>query len=90
MLNTLLGTKRRMSQTFVEGTRVPVTWIKTGPCIVTHIKNMESDGYWAVQLGFGEKKLKHTSKPLQGHFKKIPQTRNKEQGTENEERYRCI
>jgi large subunit ribosomal protein L3 len=70
MLNTLLGTKQNMSQTFIEGTRVPVTWIKAGPCIVTHIKNMESDGYWAVQLGFGTKKAKHTSKPLQGHLKK--------------------
>lgn len=80
MLNTLLGLKQKMSQTFVEGTRVPVTWIKTGPCVVTHIKNMEKDGYWAVQLGFGEKKLKNTSKPLQGHFNKIT-TKNKEQST---------
>lgn len=72
-----------MSQTFVQGTRVPVTWINVGPCIVTHIKNMESDGYWAVQLGYGTRKAKATSRPLQGHLKKIPQTRNKEQGTEN-------
>ena len=70
MLDTLLGSKKKMSQTFVEGTRVPVTWVKAGPCIVTHIKNMERDGYWAVQLGFGEKKAKNTSKPLQGHLKK--------------------
>lgn len=62
-----------MSQTFVEGTRVPVTWIKAGPCIVTQIKSMDRDGYWAVQLGFGEKKLKNISKPLQGHFNKITQ-----------------
>src|SRR3989344_5154244 len=70
MISTLLGSKQKMSQTFVEGTRVPVTWIKTGPCVVTQIKNKEGDGYWAVQLGFGERKLKNTSKPLQGHFRK--------------------
>lgn len=68
-----------MSQAFVEGTRVTVTWIKAGPCVVTHIKNMEKDGYWAVQLGFGEKKAKNTSKPLQGHLRRALQTGNKEQ-----------
>lgn len=58
-----------MSQTFVEDTRVPVTRVKAGPCIVTQIKTEEKDGYWAVQLGFSEKKLKNTTKPLQGHLK---------------------
>lgn len=58
-----------MSQTFVEGTRVPVTLVKTGPCIVTHVKSKNKDGYWAVQLGFGEKRIKNVSKPLQGHLK---------------------
>ena len=72
-----------MSQTFVEGTRVSVTWVKAGPCIVTHVKNMEHDGYWAVQLGFGEKKAKNTSKPLKGHFKKITTTKNKVQSTKD-------
>src|SRR3989337_2753962 len=76
MLNTLLGSKVKMGQTFVEGTRVPVTWIKTGPCVVTNIKNMDRDGHWAVQLGFGERNLKNTSKPLQGHLKKINQKSN--------------
>jgi len=73
MLNTILGSKKNMSQTFVEGTRVPITWIKVGPCVVTQIKNIERDGYWAVQLGFGERNLKNTSKPLQGHLKKVIQ-----------------
>jgi large subunit ribosomal protein L3 len=73
MLDTLLGSKQHMSQTFVQGTRVPVTWINVGPCTVTHIKNVESDGYWAIQLGYGIRKAKNTSKPLQGHFKKIDQ-----------------
>ncbi len=77
MINTILGSKEKMSQAFVEGTRVSVTWIKAGPCIVTQIKNMQKDGYWAVQLGFGERKLKNISKPLQGHFKKSFTTKDK-------------
>lgn len=59
-----------MSQTFVGDTRVPVTVVKTGPMVVTHIKNEEKDGYWAVQIGYGEKREKNTSKQLQGHLKK--------------------
>lgn len=58
-----------MSQAFVEGTRVPVTWIKTGPCIVTYVRTQEKDGYSAVQLGFSEKKIKNITKPLLGHLK---------------------
>lgn len=69
MLDTLLGTKKKMSQTFVEGTRVPVTWMKVGPCIVTQIKKEDTDGYRAVQLGYGEKKIKNVTKPLRGHLK---------------------
>ncbi len=71
MFNAILGSKLKMSQTFVDGKRLPVTFVMAGPCIVTHIKNMDKDGYWAVQLGFGEKKTKNTSKQLQGHFKKL-------------------
>lgn len=59
-----------MNQSFVEGRRIPVTKLTVGPCTVTDIKNMETDGYWAIQLGFGTKKAKHISKALQGHFKK--------------------
>jgi len=59
----------KMSQTFIEGTRVPVTYIKAGPCVVTQVKRQDKDGYWAVQLGFGERKIKNTTKPLQGHLK---------------------
>jgi large subunit ribosomal protein L3 len=69
MINTLLGSKQHMSQAFVEGTRVPVTWIKAGPCIVTQVKTVEKDGYWSVQLGFAEKRIKNVTKPLQGHLK---------------------
>lgn len=59
-----------MSQTFIGSTRVPITWINAGPCTVTQIKNMGNDGYWAVQLSFGFKKTKNTSKALLGHLKK--------------------
>jgi large subunit ribosomal protein L3 len=71
MLNTLLGQKQKMSHTYIEGQRIPVTWVKTGPCIVTQIRTNDRDGYWAVQLGFGEKKLKNISKPLKGHLRGV-------------------
>lgn len=58
-----------MSQTFVGDTRVPVTYVEVGPCLVTGIKTKEKDGYWAVQIGFGEKKLGKTTKPMRGHLK---------------------
>lgn len=69
MINTILGSKLGTSQTFVEGFRIPVTRVTAGPCVVTQIKKMGNDGYWAVQLGFLSKKAKNTSKPLQGHLK---------------------
>jgi large subunit ribosomal protein L3 len=71
MLKTILGSKIKMEQTFVEDTRVAVTLVKTGPCVVTQIKKEEKDGYWAVQLGFGNKKIKNVSKPLQGHLRQV-------------------
>lgn len=69
MINTILGSKGVCSQTFVEGLRIPVTKVAAGPCVVTQIKRMDKDGYWAIQLGFSSKKAKNTSKPLQGHLK---------------------
>lgn len=71
MLNTLLGSKGKMSQTFVEETRVPVTWVKVGPCIVTQVKKQDRDGYWSIQIGFGEKKTKNVTKALQGHLRGV-------------------
>lgn len=60
-----------MSQIFdKEGRLVPVTFIEAGPCFVIQRKTKESDGYDAVQVGYGEKGEKQTTKPLQGHFKK--------------------
>ena len=71
MINTTLAEKGKMSQTFVEGRRVSVTKVVAGPCVVTQIKKEEKDGYWAVQLGMGEKKIKNVSKALQGHLKSL-------------------
>lgn len=68
-MQTLLGTKLEMSQIFQGEDRLPVTWLVVGPCIVTHVKSMDKDGYWAVQLGFATRNTKHISKPLKGHLK---------------------
>ena len=53
-----------------DGKNVPCTVIEAGPCIVTQIKSVATDGYEAVQLAFDEKKEKNTSQPELGHFKK--------------------
>ncbi len=67
----LLGKKIGMTSVFsADGKNVPCTVIEVGPCVVTQIKTVEKDGYAAVQVGFQEKKEKHTTKPEQGHFKK--------------------
>ncbi len=71
MLQGLIGRKVGMTQLFSEdGNVIPVTALETGPCLVIQKKTRERDGYTAVQLGFGEKKAKRTTKPLQGHFRK--------------------
>jgi large subunit ribosomal protein L3 len=54
----------------VEGKNIPCTVIEAGPCVVTQIKTEAIDGYSAVQIGFSEKKEKHTTKAEFGHFKK--------------------
>lgn len=67
----LLGKKIGMTSVFsAEGINLPCTVIELGPCVVTQVKTLEKDGYNALQLGFVEKKEKHTTKPLQGHFQK--------------------
>jgi large subunit ribosomal protein L3 len=71
MLQGLIGRKVGMTQIFSEeGDVIPVTALEAGPCWVVQKKTKERDGYTAVQLGFGEKKAKRTTKPLQGHFQK--------------------
>ena len=67
----LLGKKIGMTSVFsAEGKNLPCTVIEVGPCVVTQIKTLEKDGYEAVQLGFEDKKEKHTTQPEMGHFKK--------------------
>ena len=67
----ILGKKLGMSQIFSsDGRAVPVTLIEAGPCYVVQLKSEETDGYSAVQLGFGEAKEKHTTKADRGHLAK--------------------
>ncbi len=67
----LIGRKVGMTSVFDDGGKlVPCTIIEAGPCVVTHIKSEETDGYNAIQLGYGDKKEKNTAKPQRGHFEK--------------------
>ena len=71
MQKAIIGKKIGMTQIFdSEGKVVPVTVIQAGPCNVIQRKTIETDGYEAVQLGFGEVKEKHVNKALKGHFAK--------------------
>ena len=70
MVNGLIGKKKGMTQIFLgDEKRCPVTVLEMGPCRVIQRKTVKSDGYSAVQLGFGEK-TKNVKKPAAGHFKK--------------------
>ena len=67
----ILGKKIGMTQIFSEaGEMIPVTVIEAGPCVVTQLKNEETDGYKAVQLGFEDQKEQRLTKPERGHFAK--------------------
>ena len=71
MQKALIGKKIGMTQIFDEkGKVVPVTVVEAGPCVVSQVKTVETDGYTAIQMGFGDIKAKHVTKPLAGHFKK--------------------
>ena len=71
MQKGIIGKKIGMTQLFDEkGMVVPVTVIEAGPCVVVQKKTVESDGYQAVQLGFGEVKAHRLTKPAKGHFEK--------------------
>lgn len=72
---TLLGRKLGMTRYFREdGTNIPVTVIEVGPCIVTQIRTPDVDGYAAVQIGFGEAKVRNTPMPMIGHDAKAGTT----------------
>lgn len=71
MCRGMIGKKLGMTGLFAPGGEyIPVTVIQTGPCVVTQIKTEATDGYNAVQLGFGQKKAKRVNKPLAGHYTK--------------------
>jgi len=84
-MNTVLAKKNNTAQIFVGDLRVPVTYIDVMPSVVTQIKNADTDGYWAVQLGFDNRRAKLTTKPLQGHLKN--NTENKNSKPKNYPRY---
>ncbi|HEX9655254.1 MAG TPA: 50S ribosomal protein L3 [bacterium] len=70
-MSGLIGRKLGMARVFdAQGKNRAVTLIEAGPCVVTQIKNADKDGYDAIQLGFEDKKDKHTNKPEAGHFAK--------------------
>ncbi|AQP47606.1 50S ribosomal protein L3 [Tessaracoccus aquimaris] len=74
----ILGTKLGMTQLWDENNKVvPVTVIQAGPCVVTQVRTPETDGYNAVQLGFGAVKAKKVTKPEAGHFAKADVTPRK-------------
>ena len=71
MKKAILGTKVGMTQIFDEnGVLTPVTVLLAGPCVVTQIKTRDTDGYAAVQVGFGDIKESRVNKPRKGHFAK--------------------
>jgi len=74
----LIGKKLGMTSIFDDkGNNIPCTVLEVGPCVVTQIKSVETDGYNAVQLSFDEKKEKATSRAMMGHFKKASVTPKK-------------
>ncbi len=70
-MSGIIGKKIGMTSLYnADGSAVACTLIEAGPCVVTQVKTVEKEGYSAIQLGYGEKKEKHTTAPLLGHFKK--------------------
>lgn len=77
-MSGLIGKKIGMTSIYdASGKIVPCTVLEAGPCVVTQVKTVETDGYNAIQLGYDEKKEKNTSKPLKGHFAKAGTTPKK-------------
>lgn len=71
MKKAIIGKKIGMTQIFTEdGTVIPVTVVEAGPCVVVQKKNMDVDGYEALQLAYGEVKERRVNKPIKGHYDK--------------------
>ena len=78
-MSGLLGKKIGMTSMFdASGKHVACTVIEAGPCVVTQVKTKEKDGYNSLQLGFVERKEKHTTNAQQGHFNKAGTTPKRE------------
>ena len=74
-MKSIIGKKVGMTQIFDEkGNVIPVTVIEAGPCTVVQVKTVETDGYDAIQLGFGPVKESKVNKPIKGHFTKAKLT----------------
>ncbi|MSP57581.1 MAG: 50S ribosomal protein L3 [Flavobacteriales bacterium] len=70
-MNGIIGKKLGMTTIFSEaGKRIACTVVEAGPCVVTQVKTLDTDGYEAIQLSWGDKKDKHTSSAMKGHFAK--------------------
>lgn len=77
-MSGIIGKKVGMTSIFDEtGKNIPCTVIEAGPCVVTQVKSVATDGYAAVQLAYEEKKEKNTTDPLKGHFAKAGTTPKK-------------
>lgn len=71
-MSGIIGKKIGMTSIFdASGKNIPCTVIEAGPCVVTQVRTPEKDGYSAIQLGYEDKKEKHSNKAEIGHFKKI-------------------
>ena len=78
-MSGIIGKKIGMTSIYsAAGKNVPCTVIEAGPCVITQVKNEETDGYTAVQLAYGEAKEKNVPKALLGHFKKANTTPKRE------------
>jgi large subunit ribosomal protein L3 len=74
-MSGIIGKKIGMTSVFgANGKYIPCTIIEAGPCVVTQVKTLEKDGYSAAQIAFDEKKEKHTSGAMKGHFAKAQTT----------------
>jgi large subunit ribosomal protein L3 len=74
-MSGIIGKKIGMTSVFgADGRNVACTVVEASPCVITQVKTIDSDGYNAVQLGYGEKKEKRTSSALKGHFAKAKTT----------------
>ena len=74
-MSGIIGKKIGMTSIYsAAGKNIPCTIIEAGPCVVTQVKTIEKDGYSAGQLAFDEKKDKHTSSAMKGHFEKAQTT----------------